>query len=84
VERAEADAIFDQGREVAARVLLELSAQSGRTGEQLTTRVARQEERIAQLERQTKRSSRSSSQPPASRRSFSSAANALCGPESAT
>lgn len=64
MERAEAEAIFEQGREVVVRVLLELSAQNERLGAQveaLTGRVARQEERIAQLERKTKRSSRNSS-----------------------
>jgi transposase len=67
VERVEAEAIYDQGREVVVQVLLELSAQNRRLAgqvEQLTARVARQEERIAQLERQARRSSRNSSQPP--------------------
>jgi transposase len=67
VERAEAEAIYDQGREVVVGVLLELSAQNERLAAQveaLTARVARQEERIAQLERKAKRSSRNSSQPP--------------------
>jgi transposase len=67
VERAEAEAIYEQGREVVVRVLLELSAQNERLTAQveaLTARVARQEERIAQLERKSKRSSRNSSQPP--------------------
>jgi uncharacterized protein DUF6444 len=70
VERAEAEAIYDEGREVVVQVLLELSAQNQRLAghvEQLTARVARQEERIAQLERQAKRSSRNSSQPPSQR-----------------
>ena len=67
MERAEAEAIYEQGREVVARVLVELSAQNQRLTAQveaLTARVARQDERIAQLERQTRRSSRNSSQPP--------------------
>ena len=67
MERAEAEAIYDQGRDAVARVLLELSAHNQRLVEQveaLTARVGRQEERIAQLERQGKRSSRNSSQPP--------------------
>ncbi len=67
MDRAEADAIYDQGRDVVARVLMELSAQNERLVAQVessTARVARQEGRIAQLERQTKRSSRNSSQPP--------------------
>jgi transposase len=67
VERAEAEAIYEQGREAVVRVLLELSAQNERLTAQveaLTARVVRQEERIAQLERKSKRSSRNSSQPP--------------------
>jgi transposase len=67
VERAEAEGIYEQGKQVVVEVLLALSAQNERLTAQveaLTTRVARQEERIAQLERKTKRSSRDSSQPP--------------------
>ena len=67
MERAEAEAIYEQGREVVVRVLVELSAQNERLTAQveaLTARVAKQEERIAQLERKAKRSSRDSSQPP--------------------
>jgi transposase len=69
VERAEAEAIYEQGRGAVVRVLLELSAQNERLAaqvEKLHARVARQEERIAQLERNAKRSSRNSSQPPSS------------------
>ena len=67
MERAEAEAIYEQGRDAVVGVLLELSAQNERLigqVERLAARVARQEERIAQLERQAKRSSRNSSQPP--------------------
>jgi transposase len=60
VERSEAEAIFEQGREVVVAVLLRMDAQIAR----LEKRVAEQDERIARLERQTKRSSRNSSQPP--------------------
>lgn len=59
MERTEAEAIYDAGREMVVRVLLELSCQNERLTAQvqaLTTRVARQEERIAQLERKTNRS----------------------------
>jgi hypothetical protein len=54
VERGEAGAIYDRGREVVVGVLVELSAQNGRLAERverLTGRVARQDERIAELER---------------------------------
>jgi transposase len=67
VERAEAEAIYERGREVVVRVLLELSAQNERLSAQveaLTARVVKQDERLAQLERKAKRSSRNSSQPP--------------------
>ena len=60
MERSEAEAIYEQGKDVVVAVLLRMDEQVGR----LEQRVARQEERIAQLERMTKRSSRNSSQPP--------------------
>jgi transposase len=60
VERAEAEAIYEQGREVVVAVLLRMDAQI----QALTERVAKQEERIAQLERRLGRDSRNSSQPP--------------------
>jgi transposase len=67
MERAEAEAVYDQGREVVVGVLMELSAQNARLAEQverLTARVAKQGERIAELERRLKRDSRNSSLPP--------------------
>jgi transposase len=60
VERAEAEAIYDQGREVVVAVLLRMDEQIQR----LEKRVAAQDERIAQLERRLGRNSRNSSQPP--------------------
>jgi transposase len=62
VERAEAEAIYEQGREVVVAVLLRMDEQIRR----LEARVARQDERIAQLERRLNRSSRNSSAPPSS------------------
>jgi transposase len=62
VERAEAEAIYDQGREAVVAVLLRMDEQIRR----LEQRVAAQDERIAQLERRVGRSSRTSSQPPSS------------------
>jgi transposase len=67
VERAEAEAIYERGRDAVVSVLLALSAQNERLQAQvetLTARVARQDERIAQLERRLNRCSRNSSQPP--------------------
>ena len=60
MERVEAEAIYDQGREVVVAVLLRMDEQIGR----LEARVARQDERISQLERRLNRSSRNSSVPP--------------------
>jgi transposase len=60
VEREEAEAIYDQGREAVVAVLLRMDEQIGR----LEKRVERQDERIAGLERRLGRSSRNSSQPP--------------------
>jgi transposase len=60
VDRVEAEAIFDAGREAVVEVLLRMDAQIGR----LEERVARQDERIAELERRLDRSSRNSSVPP--------------------
>ena len=62
MERAEAEAIYDQGREAVVAVLLRMDEQIRR----LEKRVAAQDERIAQLERRVGRSSRNSSQPPSS------------------
>lgn len=62
MERAEAEAIYDQGREAVVAVLLRMDEQIQR----LEKRVAQQDERIAQLERRIMRSSRNSSQPPSS------------------
>ena len=60
MERAEAEAIYDQGREAVVEVLLAMDRRIA----QLEAHVARQDERIAKLERQLNRSSRNSSQPP--------------------
>jgi transposase len=60
VERREAEAIYDQGRNAVVAVLLRMDEQIAR----LEERVARQDERIAKLEREAKRSSRNSSQAP--------------------
>jgi predicted RNase H-like nuclease (RuvC/YqgF family) len=64
VERAEAEAIYDAGREAVVEVLLVMD----RRIQQLEARVARQDERIAQLERRLNRSSKNSSQPPSADR----------------
>jgi transposase len=67
VERSEAEAVYSAGCDAVVGVFLALSAQNERLESQvgkLTARVARQDERIATLERQLGRSSRNSSQPP--------------------
>ena len=60
MERAEAEAIYDAGREAVVEVLLAMD----RRVQQLESHVARQDERIAKLERRLNRSSKNSSQPP--------------------
>ena len=62
MDRAEAEAIYDAGREVVVEVLLRMDEQIRR----LEERVARQDERIAQLERKLNRNSRNSSAAPSS------------------
>lgn len=64
MERAEAEAIYDQGRDAVVAVLLRMDEQIQR----LEKRVAQQDERIEQLERRIGRSSRNSSQPPSADR----------------
>jgi len=60
VERAEAEAVYEQGEDVVVAVLLRMDEQIQR----LEKRVAQQDERIGQLERRLGRNSRNSSQPP--------------------
>jgi len=60
VERAEAEAIYERGRDVVVAVLLRMDEQIQR----LERRVAQQDERIAQLERRVGSDSRNSSLPP--------------------
>jgi transposase len=60
VERGEAEAIYEQGKDVVVAVLLRMDEQIQR----LDKRVEQQDERIAQLERRLGRDSRNSSQPP--------------------
>jgi transposase len=60
MERAEAEAIYDQGREAVVAALLALSAQVAA----LEAQLEKQEERLAELERHLGRNSRNSSLPP--------------------
>jgi transposase len=67
MERAEAEAIYEQGRETVIAVLLELAAQNAlltRQVAELSARIAKQDERLAELERRLNRNSRNSSLPP--------------------
>jgi transposase len=69
VERADAEAIYEQGREAVVAVLLRMDEQIQRLSAQLAEqqeRILKQDERIAQLERRLNRSSRNSSAPPSS------------------
>jgi transposase len=60
VERAEAEAIYDAGRETVVAVLLRMDEQI----QQLTKQVAKQGEEIAELKRRLNRNSHNSSVPP--------------------
>ena len=67
MERAEAEAIYAQGREAVVAVLMELAAQNDLLQRQiagLSERLAKQDERIADLEQRLVRTSRNSSLPP--------------------
>jgi transposase len=60
VERAEAEAIYDSGRETVVAVLLRMDEQI----QQLSRQVAKQGEEIAELKRRLNRNSQNSSVPP--------------------
>lgn len=60
MERAEAEAIYDQGRETVVAVLLRMDEQI----QQLSKQVAKQGEQIADLQRRLNRNSLNSSTPP--------------------
>lgn len=60
MERAEAEAIYDAGRETVVAVLLRMDEQI----QQLTKQVAKQGEEIAELKRRLNRNSQNSSVPP--------------------
>jgi hypothetical protein len=60
VERAEAESIYDQGRETVVAVLLRMDEQI----QQLTRQVAKQGKEIAELKRRVNRNSQNSSVPP--------------------
>ena len=60
MERVEAEAIYEQGKDVVVAVLLRMDERI----RQLERRVAEQDERIVQLERRLGRNSRNSSRPP--------------------
>jgi transposase len=62
VERAEAEAIYDLGRERCVEVILELAA----SVERLAAQVVVLEERVRRLETQSRQSSRTGSKPPSS------------------
>jgi Family of unknown function (DUF6444) len=60
VEREEAEAIYDAGRETVVAVLLRMDEQI----QQLSEQVAKQGEQIAELQRRLSRNSQNSSTPP--------------------
>jgi transposase len=62
VDRGEAEAVYDAGREAVVEVLLALSAQNERLGAQVERLTAR----VEKLERELAKNSRNSSRPPSS------------------
>jgi hypothetical protein len=60
VERAEAEAVYDAGRERCVEVILELAA----SVERLSGQTLRLEERVVRLEERSRQSSRTGSRPP--------------------
>lgn len=64
MERAEAEAIYDQGRETVVAVLLRMDEQIQQLTKQVAEQGARHEKRIAELEQRLNRNSRNSSVPP--------------------
>jgi hypothetical protein len=60
VERAEAEAVYDAGRERCVEVILELAA----SVERLTGQTLRLEERVVRLEERSRQSSPTGSRPP--------------------
>jgi transposase len=66
VERSEAEAVYDAGREPCVEFLLDLSGRCDQLAERFKRETARLETRIARLEEQARSSSRNSSKPPSS------------------
>jgi transposase len=66
MDRAEAEAIYDSGREACVEFLLELTAGFEARAARYESQVERLEVRIARLEDQSRSSSRTSSKPPSS------------------
>jgi transposase len=64
VERAEAEAIYNQGRETVVAVLLRMDEQIQQLTKQVAEQGAKHEKRIAELERRLNRNSSNSSVPP--------------------
>jgi transposase len=64
VERAEAEAIYDQGRETVVAVLLRMDEQIQQLTRQVAEQGVKHEKRIAELERRLNRNSQNSSLPP--------------------
>ena len=64
MERVEAEAIYDQGRETVVAVLLRMDERIQQLSKQVAEQAAKHEKRIAELERRLNRNSRNSSVPP--------------------
>jgi transposase len=64
VERGEAEAIYDQGRETVVAVLLRMDEQIQQLSKQVAEQAVKYDKRIAELERRLNRNSSNSSVPP--------------------
>lgn len=66
MERAEAEAIYDSGREACVEFMLELAQRSQELLERSERQIARLEARVERLEEELRKDSRNSSKPPSS------------------
>jgi transposase len=66
VERAEAEAIYDSGREACVEFMLELAQRFEQLAERSERQIARLQARVERLEEELRKNSRNSSKPPSS------------------
>lgn len=66
MERAEAEAIYDSGREVCVEFMLEFVQRFGELAECSERQIGRLQTRVERLEEELRKNSRNSSKPPSS------------------